>query len=223
MILSRRATEKVEISHAAQSRDPMIFGFNTDVKHDETVYHVQSEARKADLLLQTMVFVKGHCIGKFASSYAEQVGNPKFSEEHIHELLKKQHRGVLDVIQAGSVEQFFRDQTEIRDAEGESLAVTWLNSDEPVTSKTLIMRLLVTDSGAPVDGALVTSRLQYPAGVPIHSQAVTEADGRVAMDLNLEDLEAGGARDPVIFIRATHGERSVTRKYRLKVESSVSS
>jgi len=198
----------------------MIFGFNTDVKHDQTIYHIQSEARKADLLLQTMVFVKGHCIGKYASSYAEQVGNPGFSEEHIHDLLKKQHREVLDVIKAGSIEQFFRDQTEIRDAEGESLAVTWLNSDEPIFGKKLTMRLLVSDSGAAVDGALVTSRLQYPAGVPIHSQAVSEVDGRVAIDLNLEELD-GNARDPVVFVRATHGERSVTRKYRLKVESNA--
>ena len=31
----------------------MVFGFNTDVKHQDTIYHVQSEAREADLLLQT--------------------------------------------------------------------------------------------------------------------------------------------------------------------------
>src|SRR5207248_7221241 len=198
----------------------MIFGFNTDVKHNQTIYHVQSEARKADLLLQTMVFVKGHCIGKYGSSYAEQVGNPGFSEEHIHDLLKKQHREVLDVIKAGSIEQFFRDQTEIRDAEDETLAVTWLNSDEPVLEKKLTMRLLVSDSGVAVDGALVTSRLQYPAGVPIHSQAVSEPDGRVAIDLDLEQV-GSDARDPVVFVRATHGERSVTRKYRLKVENKL--
>jgi len=200
----------------------MIFGFNTDVKHDQTIYHVQSEARKADLLLQTMVFVKGHCIGKYASSYAEEVGNPGFAEEHIHDLLKKQHREVIDVIKAGSVDQFFREQTEIHDAGGETLAVTWLNSDEPVSSKKLTMRLLVSESGTAVDGALVTSRLQYPAGVPIHSQAVSEADGRVAIELNLEELEKS-VRDPVVFVRATHGERSVTRKYRLRVESNVAS
>ena len=180
----------------------MIFGFNTDVKHNQTIYHVQSEARKADLLLQTMVFVKGHCIGKYGSSYAEQVGNPGFSEEHIHDLLKKQHREVLDVIKAGSIEQFFRDQTEIRDAEGESLAVTWLNSDEPVLEKKLTMRLLVSDSGVAVDGA------------------VSEPDGRVAIDLDLEQV-GSDARDPVVFVRATHGERSVTRKYRLKVENKL--
>jgi hypothetical protein len=194
----------------------MIFGFNTDVKQGSTIYHVQSEARKADLLLQTMVFVQGHCIGKYGSSYAEQVGNPGFSEEHIHDLLKKQHREVLDVVKAGSIEQFFRDQTEIRDAEGETLALTWLNSDDRLAARKLTMRLLVSESGSAVEGALVTSRLQYPAGVPIHSQAVSEADGRVELELDMDQFD-GGARDPVVFVRATHGDRSVTRKYRLKI------
>jgi len=196
----------------------MIFGFNTDVKQGSTIYHVQSEARKADLLLQTMVFVQGHCIGKYGSSYAEQVGNPGFSEEHIHDLLKKQHREVLDVVKAGSIEQFFRDQTEIRDAEGETLALTWLNSDDRLAARKLTMRLLVSESGSAVEGALVTSRLQYPAGVPIHSQAVSEADGRVELELDMDQFD-GRPRDPVVFVRATHGDRSVTRKYRLKSDS----
>ncbi len=196
----------------------MIFGFNTDVKQGDTVYHVQSEARKADLLLQTMVFVRGHCIGKCASSYAEHVSDPGFSEEYIHDLLKGQHREVLEAVKAGSVEQFFRDQTEIRDAGGETLALTWLNSDDVPVARKLVMRLLVSESGAAVDGALVTSRLQYPAGVPIHSQAVSEKDGRVELDLDLTQLEQG-VRDPVVFVRATHGEKSVTRKYRLKGRS----
>ena len=196
----------------------MIFGFNTDVKQGDTIYHVQSEARNADLLIQTMVFVKGQCIGKYASSYAEEVGNPGFSEEYIHNLLKNQHREVLEAVKAGSIEQFFRDQTEIRDAGGETLALTWLNSDEAVVARKLTMRLLVSEAGAGIDGALITSRLQYPAGVPIHSQAVSERDGRAELELDLEKLEEN-AHNPVVFVRATHGEKSVTRKYRLKSES----
>ena len=194
----------------------MIFGFNTDVKQGETVYHVQSEARKADLLLQTMVFVQGHCIGKYASSYADQVSDPRFSEEHMHDLLKNQHREVLEAVKAGSIEQFFRDQTEIRDAEGNTLALTWLNPDEPLVLNQFTLRLLVSNAGTAVEGALVTSRLQYPAGVPIHSQAVSESDGRAELKVDLGKLEVP-VQDPVVFVRATHGVRSVTRKYRLKL------
>ena len=47
----------------------MIFGFNTDIRHEDTVYHVQSEAREGEQLLQTQVFVRGRCIGKRAVSY----------------------------------------------------------------------------------------------------------------------------------------------------------
>ena len=78
----------------------MIFGFNTDLKHADTVYHVQSEARAQNHLLQTQVFIKGRCIGKCASSFAEQVNDPDFSEEKMHELLRAQHRRVLDAIKA---------------------------------------------------------------------------------------------------------------------------
>ncbi len=86
----------------------MIFGFNTDVKHGDTVYHVASEARESERLLQTHVFVGGRCVGKHATSYADQVAQPDFSEQHIHELLKKQHRFVLDAVREGRLEALLK-------------------------------------------------------------------------------------------------------------------
>ena len=46
----------------------MIFALNTDVKHGDTIYHVQNEAREGERLLQTQVFVRGRYIGKIATS-----------------------------------------------------------------------------------------------------------------------------------------------------------
>ncbi len=80
-----------------------IFGFNTDVKLADVVYHVQSEARQNDLLLQTLVFVKGQCVGKQAFSYAHELAHPGFSTEAMHELLKTQHKAVIDAIQQGQM------------------------------------------------------------------------------------------------------------------------
>ena len=82
----------------------MIFGFNTDVKYGDSVYHVQSEARVHDRLLQTQVFVKGRCIGKRATSYADQVELPGFSDEHMQALLREQHRVFVNAARAGSIE-----------------------------------------------------------------------------------------------------------------------
>lgn len=91
----------------------MIFGFNTDVKRASTIYHVQSEARAGALLLETQVFVGGRCLGKRATSYADQANEPGFSEQHIHDLLKAQHRSVLDAVRKGHLEVLFagRDQS----------------------------------------------------------------------------------------------------------------
>jgi hypothetical protein len=61
---------KSQQRRAIESRGGMIFGFNTDIRHEDTVYHVQSEAREGERLLQTQVFVRGRCIGKRAISYA---------------------------------------------------------------------------------------------------------------------------------------------------------
>ncbi len=82
----------------------MIFGFNTDIKYGDTVYHVQSEVREHDSLLQTQVFVKGRCLGKHATSFAEHAG-PDFTEDRLHDLLKAQHKHFVDCARAGTIEK----------------------------------------------------------------------------------------------------------------------
>jgi hypothetical protein len=91
-------------SAVAQAAKVTIFGFNTEVKNGDTVYHVQSEARQRQQLLQTQVFVRGRILGKRATSYAEQVNQPDFSEDKMHELLKAQHKLVVEAVRAGKVD-----------------------------------------------------------------------------------------------------------------------
>src|ERR1035441_10093522 len=82
----------------------MIFGFNTDVKHGDTIYHVQSEAREGELLLQTQVFVRGRCIGKKATSYASKNSEAQAGDSQKEQLLREQHRLVLDAIREGKLD-----------------------------------------------------------------------------------------------------------------------
>ncbi|HWR13865.1 MAG TPA: hypothetical protein VN577_03495 [Terriglobales bacterium] len=81
----------------------MIFGFNTDVKHGDTVYHVQSEAHASTHVFMTTVFVQGRCLGKKSTSYADHISQPDFTEHKMHELLKDQHKGVIEAIKEGRV------------------------------------------------------------------------------------------------------------------------
>lgn len=83
----------------------MIFGFNTDVRHGDTVYHVQSEASPNTSSLLTTIFVQGRCLGKKASSYASEINPTDIADQRVHELLKEQHRQVLEAIREGRIEQ----------------------------------------------------------------------------------------------------------------------
>ena len=94
----------------------MIFGFNTDIRHEDTVYHVQSEAREGEQLLQTQVFVRGRCIGKRAIPYGSgaaegEAGSPNPSPKVSHnddqereKMLRELHREVVDAIRDGKLD-----------------------------------------------------------------------------------------------------------------------
>ena len=191
----------------------MIFGFNTDVKVGDTVYHVQSEARTADLLLQTMIFVRGTCIGKHGSSYAEQSSDRNFSDQMIHELLKEQHRSVIQMVREGRLDEFLRSTAEIQDTQGTGLVLRWLNADAATGKQQFSMRLSVTNSGEAAEGALLTCRLAR-GDASIHSQGVTEQDGTADLQVDLRGLDQDG--EHVLLVRAKHGEKSATRQYRIK-------
>lgn len=194
----------------------MIFGFNTDTKVGDTVYHVQSEARQNDLLLQTQVFVRGQCIGKRASSYANQAAHPGFTDEHMHELLKTQHRMVLEAVRSGKMEGTVGHNLEIQDAGGQGLAIRWVNSDAAYTDSAVVMKFVVTDAGAAVEGAQLTSRLALSSDAPVHSQTSTDASGAAEMKLA---LDAAALHEAAILVQAQHGEKSATRKFRLRKAS----
>src|SRR6185437_8793167 len=113
-----------------------IFGFNTDVKVGDVVYHVQSEARQRDMLLQTMVFVKGLCVGKRAVSYAQKSVEPDFSEQAMHEFLKSQHKAVLEAIQQNRVDSVLGSDSAIQDVGDGGLTLNWMNSSHVASAKT---------------------------------------------------------------------------------------
>jgi len=108
----------------------MIFGFNTDVKQGDTVYHVQSEARENELILQTQVFVRGRCIGKRATSYAERISEGGFTDQQKEQILREQHRLVLDSIREERLEAVLdrRETAEVL-ATVKELDLQWINAD----------------------------------------------------------------------------------------------
>jgi hypothetical protein len=190
----------------------MIFGFNTDVKHGDTVYHVQSEARENERVLQTQVFMRGRCIGKKAISYAAS-STPGFGDSQKEQQLRDQHRAVLEAIREGNLEAV------LDRSEGESLAaikqldVQWENANSVLANHNLTMRLRVTEDGTPVPSARLVFRFSRPEAMPFYTQATSDSGGQAEISF---DVEESALPDSSVVIQASHEGRTVTRKFILR-------
>jgi hypothetical protein len=198
---------------ALSSISMTIFGFNTDVKLADVVYHVQSEARQNDLLLQTLVFVKGQCVGKQAFSYAHEISHPGFSTEAMHELLKTQHKTVIDAIQQGQMDSVLGSGADVQDVGGSGLSLQWKLSVPANDAPALPVSFQVLDSGKPATGAEIVVRGVIASDGVELARGTADASGTAALSIALtEDVLNRGA----VMVQARLNGKSVTRKLRLK-------
>jgi len=192
----------------------MIFGFNTDVKHEETIYHVQSEAREADLLLQTQVFVRGRCIGKRATSYAEQSHKPDFTDQKKEQILREQHRLVLEAIREGRLEEVFdnRDTPETL-AAIKQLDIQWLNANSIHSEEKLSVRLRATEDGQSVANARLIVRLARANAAPFYTQLTTNDTGEAELVVLVDESSLA---DSSVLVQVNSSGRTATRKFQLR-------
>jgi hypothetical protein len=196
----------------------MIFGFNTDVKHGDTIYHVQSEAREGERLLQTQVFVRGRCIGKKATSYGAKAGSDKTGEAQLadqqkEQQLREQHRLVLDAIREGKLENVLDHPEAEALAAVKELDVQWLNAESIHADRNLTMQLRVTEGGTAAPGARLTFRFARPGESPFYTQAVTDSGG--AAEIKIE-VEESAMPDSSLLVQANFEGRTATRKFVLR-------
>ena len=75
------------------------------------------------------------------------------------------------------------------------------------------MQLRVTDGGTVVPGARLTFRFARPDAAPFYTQVSTDAGGNAEIKV---DLDESTLPDSSILIQARVGDRSTTRKFRLR-------
>jgi hypothetical protein len=79
----------------------VITGFNTDVKHKNRVFHVQTEDKGAgNPCVESLVYVGGEILATQRVSYAEMAEKGR-DDQAIQELMEQQHRGMIAAIQRG--------------------------------------------------------------------------------------------------------------------------
>jgi hypothetical protein len=79
----------------------VITGFNTDVKHKNRVFHIQTEDKgEANPCVESLVYVGGEILATKRTSYAEIMGDG--TDEHaVQDLMEQQHRTMIAAIQRG--------------------------------------------------------------------------------------------------------------------------
>jgi hypothetical protein len=83
----------------------VITGFNTDIKHNEKVYHVQTEDKGVgNPYIESLVYVGGEILASKKTSYAEQL-KTGVDEKWIGGLMEQQHRTMIAAIKRGRFDQ----------------------------------------------------------------------------------------------------------------------
>jgi hypothetical protein len=220
----------------------VIFGFNTDVQFSGIVYHVQTEAREADCLMETQVFVKGRCLGKCAVSYAAYLGQPGFSDDRIHGMLKEQHRKFVDAARQGFIEEELAAAEEavanpapspaggravaakpapappeihmypLAGVIGKGLTIECLQPAVAPDGSAVTLYLQVGGDGGPASEAQLTCRVSSGNSAPAYLYAQCGPGGMADVRLSLQGLDLANTG---ILVQASHRGRSVSRKFAL--------
>ena len=79
----------------------MITGFNTDVKHKNRVFHIQTEDKgEGNPYVESLVYVGGEILATKRTSYAEVIKGGR-DDHAVQDLMEQQHRTMIAAIQRG--------------------------------------------------------------------------------------------------------------------------
>ena len=83
----------------------MITGFNTDIRHNDKVYHIQTEDKGlSNPYIESLVYVGGEILASKKTSYADQAKDG-VDEKWIGSLMEQQHRTMIAAIKRGRFDQ----------------------------------------------------------------------------------------------------------------------
>lgn len=195
----------------------MIFGYNTDVKSGDVVYHVQTEDRgEKNPVIDSVIYVKGRIVDRRRTPYRPGETTP----ERLQEMVKQQHRELVDSI---------RGETYVLPEDPGSLAAATTTvqkkADTPPTpvleltnanaidqDTQLVFRLRVRDqsSGRPLAGAVVRAVLGPGERRETRREAIASEQGLA--EISFDPPGAGGGA--VLFQAGVNGASEIL-KFRL--------
>jgi hypothetical protein len=157
----------------------MITGYNTDVRHGNRVFHVQTEDKGlSNPKIETLIYVGGEILDNYRSSYEDLLAAPPLVETDIQSRMDEQHRAVIRDIKNGKYDLTPPDMLEqqaFNDRPLDQAILEFLQQEGDVDTLELVLdqplkpafgslfrvqvKARLSQSQGPVSGAEVTVKL----------------------------------------------------------------
>ncbi|MGA2430816.1 MAG: hypothetical protein ABSH13_20135 [Candidatus Acidiferrum sp.] len=216
-----------------EARSGMLFGHNTNVTVDGTVFHVQTEDRGiATAVLDTTVHCRGRVLHRRTTRYQDLLPLDADREQALKIRLDDQHRTVLEELRSGVLVVAAPPMPPARPiastasptvppvtpaaAPAKVIAVEMLNPRTWLTGKhaTLYLVARYKDGGAPAGGARITARV---AGTTESTEVgtVAGADGHAHLEFDMPRL---AHEDAALVIEAFSGDAHGQLRFQLRAK-----
>jgi hypothetical protein len=180
----------------------MIFGFNTDIRVGNAVFHVQTEDRGAgNPVIDTTIYTQGRVVHKRATSYKDFMNSPEFNDNALRQRLEEQHRAIIDELRSGKLQFGAGAAPPVTETGGGGINVTLLNPGSWLGGGTAALKIEVKSqkTGQPVNDAKVEVTMEG-ATRPLSFTSKTNAAGLAELSFPMPRLGPGGAE---LVIRAS--------------------
>jgi hypothetical protein len=200
----------------------MNFGFNSNVRVGEALFHVQTEDRgPTHPFLDTVVYLSGRVIHKRSTSYEQFASGVagKDLPEKLHERLALQHRDVIAELEAGTIAAPGKPTPVTNNSlDEQELELRLLNPKAWFTDGMVTLEISLNEnpskrkiSGAEVQVFVEQEKQRIPC-----AEARTDSAGLVTLKFSMPADTADGAS---LVIRATNHILFGEVRFRLKAKS----
>jgi hypothetical protein len=197
----------------------MNFGYNSNVRVGEALFHVQTEDRgSSHPFLDTVVYLAGRVVHKRSTSYAEFAAglDEKVLAEKLHERLAQQHRDVIAQLEAGNISIPGSPAPAEQNATSEEgLVLSLLNPKSWLTAGVAVLEISLQEklSGKKVADGEVQVFLEHVKRRTGCAEARTDSNGLATLKFSMPSEAADGTS---LVVRATDGYLLGELRFHLK-------
>lgn len=203
----------------------MNFGFNSNVRVGDAVYHVQTEDRgPAHPFIDTIVYLSGRVVHKRSTSYEKYVramSSEKALAQWLRDRVSQQHREVIADLEAGKFQAGGKEKPaaapSTQSGVKASLELKLKNPQSWFAAGKVVLEiaLIDPDSNSAVADADVQAYLEHKTRRTPRAEARTDANGTVKLQFPMPTEVSEGS---ILVVRATDGKRNGELRFHMKAK-----